>query len=56
MKQLYCICGEKLPDSDDDVAAAADDITIQLNSILYYLCAESTATRPITDTAQCRYK
>jgi hypothetical protein len=26
------------------------------NSILYYLCAESTATRPITDTAQRRYK
>jgi hypothetical protein len=26
------------------------------NSILYYLYAESTATRPITDTAQCRYK
>jgi hypothetical protein len=26
------------------------------NSILYYLCAKSTATRPITDTAQCRYK
>jgi hypothetical protein len=25
------------------------------NSILYYLCAEPTATRPITDTAQCRY-
>jgi hypothetical protein len=25
------------------------------NSILYYLCAESTATRPITDTAQRRY-
>jgi hypothetical protein len=24
------------------------------NSILYYLCAEPTATRPITDTAQCR--
>jgi opacity protein-like surface antigen len=24
------------------------------NSILYYLCAESTATRAITDTAQCR--
>jgi hypothetical protein len=23
--------------------------------ILYYLCAESTATRPVTDTAQCRY-
>jgi hypothetical protein len=23
------------------------------NSILYYLCAESTALRPITDTAQC---
>jgi hypothetical protein len=29
--------------------------SIQFNSILYYLCAESTATRPITDTAQCRY-
>jgi hypothetical protein len=26
------------------------------NSILYYLCAESTATRPVTETAQCRYK
>jgi hypothetical protein len=26
------------------------------NSILYHLSAESTATRPITDTAQCRYK
>jgi hypothetical protein len=26
------------------------------NSILYYLCAESTAARPITDTAQCSYK
>jgi hypothetical protein len=33
-------------DEDDD-----DD-----DSILYYLCAESTATRPITDTAQCRYR
>jgi hypothetical protein len=28
---------------------------IQFNSVLYYLCAESTATNPITDTAQCRY-
>jgi hypothetical protein len=27
-------------------------IIIQFNSILYYLCAESTALRPITDTAQ----
>jgi hypothetical protein len=25
-------------------------------SILYYLCAKSIATRPITDTAQCKYK
>jgi hypothetical protein len=25
------------------------------NSILYYLCAESTARRPITDTVQRRY-
>jgi hypothetical protein len=29
---------------------------IQFNSILYYLCAEPTAPRPITDTAQCRYR
>jgi hypothetical protein len=29
---------------------------IQFNSILYYLFAESTTTRPITDTAQCRHK
>jgi hypothetical protein len=29
---------------------------VQFNSILYYLSAESTATRPITDTAQRRYK
>jgi hypothetical protein len=30
-------------------------IIIQFNSILYYLCAESTAVRPITDTVQCTY-
>jgi hypothetical protein len=30
--------------------------SIQFNSILYYLCAESTATRPITVTAQGRYR
>jgi hypothetical protein len=30
-------------------------IIIIIIIILYYLCAESTATRPITDTAQCRY-
>jgi hypothetical protein len=29
---------------------------IQFNSILYYLCAQSTAARPITDRAQCRYR
>jgi hypothetical protein len=27
---------------------------IQFNPILYFLCAESTATRPIADTAQHR--
>jgi hypothetical protein len=32
------------------------NIIIQFNSVLYYLCAESTAVRPITDTAQCTYK
>jgi hypothetical protein len=26
------------------------------NSILYYLCAEPTAARPITDSAQCKEK
>jgi hypothetical protein len=31
-------------------------IIIQFSSLLYYSCAESTATRPITDTAQCRYR
>jgi hypothetical protein len=30
------------------------EIIIQFNSNLYYLCAEPTATRPITDTAQRR--
>jgi hypothetical protein len=27
-----------------------------IKSIIYYLCAESTAARPITDRAQGRYK
>jgi ABC-type cobalt transport system substrate-binding protein len=31
-------------------------IIIQFNSVLYYLCAEPTATRPITGTAQYRSK
>jgi hypothetical protein len=30
--------------------------SIQFNSILYYVCAESTTKRPITDTAQFRYR
>jgi hypothetical protein len=30
--------------------------SIQFNSMIYYLCAESTATKPITDTAQCTLK
>jgi hypothetical protein len=34
----------------------AKNINTKFNSILYFLCVESTATRPITDTAQCRYK
>jgi hypothetical protein len=28
-------------------------LIIQFNSIPYYVCAESTAIRPITDTALC---
>jgi hypothetical protein len=31
------------------------DDTTTTNSVLYYLRAEATATRPITDPAQCRY-
>jgi hypothetical protein len=31
-------------------------LIIQFNSVLYYLCAKSTAARPITDRAQGRYK
>jgi hypothetical protein len=30
--------------------------SIQFNSMIYYLCAESTAIKPITDTAQCTLK
>jgi hypothetical protein len=30
-------------------------IIIKFNSILYYLCAEPTATRPITGTAQAQH-
>jgi hypothetical protein len=30
-------------------------VILSFPSILYYLCAKSTATRTITDTAQCRY-
>jgi hypothetical protein len=29
---------------------------MQFNPIIYYLCAKSTATRSITDTAECRYR
>jgi hypothetical protein len=32
------------------------NLIVSFNSILYYLCAKPTATRPVTDTAQCRYK
>jgi hypothetical protein len=31
-------------------------LIIQFNSILYYLCAEPTAARPITGKAQCRHR
>jgi hypothetical protein len=42
--------------SVQEVLESASIIIIQFNSILYYLCAEPTAVRPITDTAQCTYK
>jgi hypothetical protein len=31
-----------------------NDDSVQFSSIIYYLCAEPTATRPVTDTAQYR--
>jgi hypothetical protein len=34
-------------EEDDDA-----NNSIQFNSMIYYLCAESTAIKPITDTAQ----
>jgi predicted CDP-diglyceride synthetase/phosphatidate cytidylyltransferase len=40
----------------DNIIIITTTIIIQFNSILYYLCAESTAARPITDRAQVRYK
>jgi hypothetical protein len=47
-------------DDDEDDGSQDDDDdnnnnnNNKNNSILYCLCAESTATRPIADTAQCR--
>jgi hypothetical protein len=29
-------------------------VVMKFSSVLCYLCAESTATRPVTETAQCR--
>jgi hypothetical protein len=43
-------------DGDDDEDDDDNNNNNNNNSILYYLCAESTAVRPITDTAQCTYK
>jgi L-asparagine transporter-like permease len=31
-------------------------IIIIIDSIIYYLCAEPTSTKPITDTVQYRYR
>jgi hypothetical protein len=41
------------PASIDIIGSQTMMMMIQFNSILYYLCAVSTAVRPITDTAQC---
>jgi hypothetical protein len=38
------------------IAGVKTNNSVQFNSNLYYLCAESTATRPITDTEQCKQK
>jgi hypothetical protein len=46
--RVYSCKQNKKDDDDDD-----DDYD---DSIIYYLCAEPTASRPITNTAQCRYK
>jgi hypothetical protein len=41
---------------DGDVDDDGNNNNFNSISILYYLCAEPTATRPITGTAQCRYR
>jgi hypothetical protein len=46
--------GEEYNFSFTDVDFHDDNNSIKFNSILYYLYAESTAKRPITDTAQFR--
>jgi hypothetical protein len=45
--------GRKPNDDDDDNNNIINNNNNNNNSILYYLCAEPTATKPITDTAQC---
>jgi hypothetical protein len=37
-----------------DEQKSDDDNNNNNSSVLYYLCADSAATRPITDTEQCR--
>jgi hypothetical protein len=43
-------------DDDDDDDNNNNNNNNNNNSILYYLCAESTAKRPVTETAQFRYR
>jgi hypothetical protein len=39
-------------DDNNNRPKQSTDLIIQFHLILYYLCAESTATRPNADTAQ----
>jgi hypothetical protein len=53
---IYILFVVQLPPGKNPFAVQSNNNSIKFfNSILYYLCAESTATRPITDTAQRRY-
>jgi hypothetical protein len=59
-KEKHKNAGKKIRNNKDHVKLNTNTTTTTTNnnnnnSIFYYLCAESTATRPITDTAQYRY-
>jgi hypothetical protein len=53
---VFCLIAVSLPPGKNTFAVKINNNNNNYNSILYYLCAESRAVRPITDTAQCTCK